>query len=48
MSPLKKQERDREEAGRWGEKKEDKLSAADGILLCLPRLQSGYLATAVA
>ena len=32
----------------WGRKKEDKLSAADGILLCPPGLQSGCLATAVA
>lgn len=42
-------ERDRgEDVGMWGKKKEDKLSAADGILLCPPGLQSGCLATAAA
>ncbi len=48
---LKKKTGERQRRGRHGdvvEKKEDKLSAADGILLCLPGLQSGCLATAMA
>lgn len=57
---MKYREEDEEEGGeedgretarrtrRWGGEKEDELSAADGILLRPPGLQSGCLATAVA
>lgn len=44
----KKKKRRRAGRGDGVEEKEDKLSAADGILLCPPGLQSGCLATALA
>lgn len=45
---MRQRERERAESGDGEGEKEDKLSAADGILLYPPGLQCGCLATAAA